>query len=157
MTKDGTIILLHDDTLERTACFDWALGRSAFQRIVSTPVQDLEFEKVKQIDVGQWQAGAYAPPLEEALRMLPADKEYLVEIKGSDHAIIEPLVDLLQTYLPDPECIKIISFDIEILKEVKARPPQYPVIFNTRLRFTDTPDKMRQELDKVISSEIEGD
>lgn len=142
MTLDGRIFLLHDETLERTA-------RSVDAGMASTPVGALSYAEVKGIDVGQWGARAYAPLLEEVLKVLPRGKEFLIEIKGNDRAIIEPLVSLLQRLRPDPESIKIISFDIEILREIKALLPQYPVIYNTRLCFTNTVDKMRQELEKV--------
>ncbi len=44
LTGDGTLILLHDDTLERTARFDGALEGDVFQRIVTTPVGALEYD-----------------------------------------------------------------------------------------------------------------
>jgi glycerophosphoryl diester phosphodiesterase len=56
-TSDGVLVVLHDDTLARTAAA-WAVKTSsmsedAYEELVRTPVNELTWDQVKQVRVGK--------------------------------------------------------------------------------------------------------
>ena len=57
--RDGTLLVLHDDTLLRTATAPPGLTmrrRGAGRELVRTPVSELDYEDVCDVDVGSWMA-----------------------------------------------------------------------------------------------------
>jgi glycerophosphoryl diester phosphodiesterase len=65
MTKDGVLVAMHDDTLDRTADAPEGVPK----RFCSGPVIKRTLEQIKQCDVGSWFSPEYAgeqmPTLEE--------------------------------------------------------------------------------------------
>jgi glycerophosphoryl diester phosphodiesterase len=50
-TKDGTVVVLHDDSLARTAT-DTAKSSDEFAHICKTPVSELQWGEIKDVDIG---------------------------------------------------------------------------------------------------------
>ena len=53
LTKDGVVIALHDNTLKR-------VGRGISKKLAKTPVKDLTWDEIKDVDVGSYLAPEYA-------------------------------------------------------------------------------------------------
>ena len=83
---DGTIICLHDRTIRRVC--------SSFNSLLDTPVEDLVWEDIRQIDLGK---GHRIPSLESVLDLMAAETQLrlYLEIK---HADVSAVLSMLDTY-----------------------------------------------------------
>ena len=87
--RDGTLLVLHDDTLLRTATQPLGLSDAASRRwadLVRTPVGELAYEDVRDVDVGSWMSTNFAserPPLFETLGE-EAAPDIFAELKCDD-------------------------------------------------------------------------
>lgn len=95
LLRDGTIIVLHDDTLRRTA--DHAIN-AAHAALFDTPVTELSWDELRDVDVGAWKdakwAGERMLPVAEFFALIASSNgaAALVELKGGDQAMVEPAV-----------------------------------------------------------------
>lgn len=144
-TKDGQLVVIHDDTLTRTTNAEKAFpGRPSYR------VCDFTLEEIKSLDAGSWYAGRdpfgrvaagdvdeaalksfeglTVPTLEEALR-LTRDKGWRVNVEIKDHArlvghetVTRDVLDLIRR-LDMPELVLISSFRHRYLEECRALCP----------------------------------
>ena len=96
MTKDGALVLMHDETVDRTTNSQGA-------------IRDLTLAQIKQFDAGYWFTtdngqtypyrgqGVSVPTLEEMFQAFP-DKRYGVEIKQTPPEIAVPFCALIRRY-----------------------------------------------------------
>ncbi len=110
-TKDGTLVLMHDRSLKRTA------GVNDF-------IWDLSDVEINALDVGTWYSLDYqntrVPTLEEALIYCKDRIKLNIEIKTSptDIAPEEALVDLIKNYEYEYQCV-VSSTNYLTLKKIK--------------------------------------
>lgn len=100
LTRDGVLVLLHDNTVDRTTD-----GRGH--------LADMTWSEVQKLDAGGWYGATYAgqrlPSLEELLDRYVGRLQLVLELKTADAA--RPLVELLQRRdLPDHPGLRIIGF-----------------------------------------------
>ena len=115
MTKDGTIVLLHDSNLKRTTGID-------------KNIWDVTYDEIKDLDNGSFFSKAYAgehiPTLEQVIQLC-RDKLFLnIEIKrtGHDDGITEKVIDIILANDFLDQC-DITSQDYRTVEEVKAVNP----------------------------------
>jgi len=99
VTKDGVIVLMHDDTVNRTTN-----GKGLLREML--------FSEVRKLDAGK---GEKVPTLSEALELCENRVGVLVEVKEPD--IAEKVIDEVESF-KGPK-IMIISFYPEVVKKVK--------------------------------------
>ena len=124
MTKDGKLILLHDDTLERTTND-------------SGNVWDYTLEELKQLDAGLWFGGKFEgerlPTLAEVIELVKGKMKLNIEIKVNGHepGIVEKVVETVRNKGFTKQCI-ITSFDSATVERVMEIAPEIPAgfIFN---------------------------
>ncbi len=106
----GEILVIHDDTLDRTTDG-------------SGHINSLSFEDLRQLDAG---AGEMLPILAEALEVTLPTLPLNIEIK--EVAVTAPVCDLLLG-LPqlDPQRVLLSSFHEEAIREVRERLPEIPI------------------------------
>jgi glycerophosphoryl diester phosphodiesterase len=110
-SKDGTLVLLHDKSLQRTA------GVNEF-------IWELTDEQLNKLDVGSWFSLDYlntkVPTLEEVLVHCKDRIMLNIEIKitGKENALEEHLVTLLEEYHFENQCV-ISSSNYHALRKVK--------------------------------------
>jgi glycerophosphoryl diester phosphodiesterase len=117
VSKDGHVVLMHDETTKRIGGVD-------------KKVSDQTLEELRQLDVGEWFdakfKGERIATLSEALAAVDDGKYALVEIKSKADS-----VDTIATALkaiPDFEAkARIISFDQEVCAKSRAALPTIPV------------------------------
>jgi glycerophosphoryl diester phosphodiesterase len=116
LTKDGKIVVIHDDNTKRTAGAD--------KRVVEQTLAEL-----RSLDAGRWKgeqwAGTRIPTLEEVLAIIPAGKRLFIEIKCGPEILPE-----LQTLLDRSGKrgqVVIISFGFDVVERAKKRFPEVPV------------------------------
>jgi glycerophosphoryl diester phosphodiesterase len=110
-SKDGTLVLHHDKSLQRTA------GVNEF-------IWELTDEQLNKLDVGSWFSLDYLntriPTLEEVLIHCKDRIMLNIEIKitGKENALEENLVNLLEEYHFENQCV-ISSSNYNTLRKVK--------------------------------------
>jgi glycerophosphoryl diester phosphodiesterase len=115
--RDGTLMVLHDDTVDRTTN-----GSGA--------VCGMTIDELSRLDAGSWFAASFAgegiPQLVQVLEMVaPTDTRLNVEIKSSPSGLDVPraLVDLLRRYGREGRYV-VSSFDLAALLQVRAIAPE---------------------------------
>jgi glycerophosphoryl diester phosphodiesterase len=116
LTKDGKIVVMHDNNTKRTAGVD--------KRIDQQTLAEL-----RKLDAGRWKgkqwAGTRIPTLEEVLAIIPAGKRLFIEIKCGPEVLPE-----LQAVLDGSGKrgrVAIIGFGFDVVAQAKKRFPEIPV------------------------------
>lgn len=105
LSKDGRIMVIHDDTVDRTTN---GAGR----------VRDLTFAELRALDAGK---GERIPSLEEVVDVVAGKAHLIVEVK--DPAAAEPLVKFFQAR-PIFADAHVISFWHPLVKAMKEQEPR---------------------------------
>ena len=109
LTKDRKLVCMHDKNTLRTAG----------QGLV---IKESNLKELKSLDVGLWKGmqwkGETIPTLKEVLEEIPEDKKIFIEIKTGTESI-EPLIEDIQKSKVGSNCITVISFHQEVVKQVK--------------------------------------
>jgi glycerophosphoryl diester phosphodiesterase len=125
LTRDGEIVCLHDDSTARTG--DGNL-----------PVADSTLEELRRLDLGAWKGerwqGERLPTLGEVLAALPAGKSLFIELKSGPE-IVGPLAATLAAADVEPERLRMLAFDADLIRAVKERLPGYRACWLTDYRF----------------------
>lgn len=116
--KSGELVVIHDDTLERTTN-----GAGL--------VKDKTWSELKELDAGSWYGsqfkGERLPLMSEVLKLVDGKLTINIEIKNCPmnyKGIADDLLNLLKTY-PYPDKIMISSFDHKVLSEISHKTKQY--------------------------------
>lgn len=118
-TKDHVLVALHDVTLKRVA----GLGQN---------IWDLDFEELKEIDVGNGQS---VPSLEELLRASRGKIRLMLELKTV--GITESVMELLNEYNMADQCC-IASMILSVLRETKELDPDMETVYiSKKLKKSD--------------------
>ena len=110
-TSDGELILLHDNTLERTSGIAW--------NIWETP-----YDSLLKIEVGAWFAPEFAnepvPKLADVMDAVKGKMKLNIELKMNGHQkeLTEKVVDLIHEKQFENNCV-ITSFDLDAVKKVR--------------------------------------
>jgi glycerophosphoryl diester phosphodiesterase len=139
LTKDGVLIVLHDETLDRTA--------RGPEESCAGSVMDKTLEQIKTCEVGSWfneenpkysreeYVGLEIPTLEEVFQRYGSHVNYYIETKNPDEApgMEEELLRLLGEYgLTRPAAeqrqVLIQSFSPTSLQKIQAFDPSLPLI-----------------------------
>jgi glycerophosphoryl diester phosphodiesterase len=132
ITNDGVLVVMHDDTLNRTA-------RGPAENCTGR-VDAKTLAQIKTCSAGQWfgaeWAGEKIPTLEEVFQRYGKTVNYYIETKTPAPAdkMEEKLLALLDKYgLREPSAsdwqVLIQSFSADSLKTVHALDPRLPLIF----------------------------
>jgi glycerophosphoryl diester phosphodiesterase len=118
---DGTLVVLHDETLRRTA-------RST-EPILDVPVSRLRLAEVCNVDVG----GERLPLFEEMLGALCARGLSVVELKaGSDASMVSEALRVVAAVGAGPAAVLFISFDPDTCAQLKRDAPSFRVLLVAR-------------------------
>ncbi|WP_077623303.1 glycerophosphodiester phosphodiesterase [Sediminibacillus massiliensis] len=134
MTKDGELIAMHDEELDRTT------NGSGY-------VKDYTLEEIKQLDAGSWfndrypsyakddYIGLQVPTLEEVIERFGRSARYYIETKSPEvyPGMEERLLEILEAYKligPNPASSQVIiqSFSPESLKKVHEMNNDIPLV-----------------------------
>lgn len=117
LSKDGKLIVMHDDSLERTAG-------------VSNKVADTTSVEISKLEAGSWKdrrwRGEKIPTLDEMLATVPGRKRILIEVKCGPEGLDELAAAFRRSALQPAQTV-IISFNFEVVKQAKARFPEREV------------------------------
>ncbi|MCJ7664027.1 MAG: hypothetical protein MUO24_07270 [Desulfobacterales bacterium] len=115
LTKDGRIVVIHDDNTWRTA---HRFGK----------VSNRTLERLRRLDVGRFKGKRWAkekiPTLEEALATVPVGKKLFIEIKD-DACILTELNVVLGNSALSPDQVVLIGQDLNVMELIKKILPAY--------------------------------
>ena len=113
---DGQIVVIHDDTLDRTTNG-------------TGPVASHTLTQLKQLDAGAWFADRYAgervPSLGELLERYKGEFHFHLEIKARAEHLSERAIDLVRGY-GWLDRVTITSFQREPLQQARSYAPELP-------------------------------
>lgn len=115
MTKDGVVMLLHDQSLRRTT------GENK-------KLQDMTYDEVRALDAGSWYGSEYEgvmiPTLEEVMQIVKGRADLNIEMKrnAASDMLPEAVVALIEEYDMEKQCV-ITSTDRKYLEQVKELNP----------------------------------
>lgn len=140
LSQDGVLVVYHDDTTERIG------GKRGL-------VKDQSYARLQQLDVGSHKGtefkGAKIPRLEEILAVIPTGKFVLMELKAGNE-LIAPLGATLSATRLDPAQIKIIGFDIDLLKSAKTQFPHLDVYWLVEINPYTPYERWPEEIRKSV-------
>lgn len=124
MTKDGQIVIFHDEKLKRTAK---RKGK----------ISDYTYEELQEMDVGKWFSadftGTKIPTLREVLACIKdSDVKICIELKdiGEVEGFVESVLQIVQEYGMTERCV-LASFCYPYLQRVKELDSSVPVLYFT--------------------------
>ena len=110
-TKDGRLVVLHDDDTRRTTG-------------VRGMVNQQTLAAVHQFDAGQWKharwKGERIPLLSEVLAIVPAEKRVFMEIKSGAQVLSE-LESVLEACPLGPQQMVLMGFDFDLMCKVREQ------------------------------------
>ena len=117
LSKDDSLIVIHDDSLQRTTNGEGA-------------VADFSYAELKQLDAGSWFdakfAGEKLPTLKEALRAAKKnDIKVCIEIKSLKPGIVGDILDMVDA-LNMQDHVIIFGFDADQVAKAKKLRPDVP-------------------------------
>jgi glycerophosphoryl diester phosphodiesterase len=113
LTKDGQVIVIHDDTTDRTTNASWT-------------VRDRFAAELRSLDAGRWKsqtwAGTRLPLLEDVLEAMPDGCELFIELKDGPQ-VVPPAAEIVRQSGKAPHVV-FISFDIDTIALAKQEMPE---------------------------------
>lgn len=134
LSKDGEVVILHDESLERTTG-------------VEGTVADLTCEELKELDAGSWFdtsfAGEKLPTLQEALELIRnMECRVYLELKdiGEQEGFEEAVLEVVNGCGMAEQCV-FASFRYEYLQHFKELDENLQVLYNTTSEKTTLPEE----------------
>jgi len=129
LTKDNKIVIIHDNTTERTTD-------------ANLEVKETDSTQLRALDAGSWRSPEYAgekiPFLSDVLASLPAGRRLFIEVKCG-REVIPFLKDVIAVTGKSSQLV-IICFDLETISQCKAQIPDVPCYWLVGTRKNDSGD-----------------
>jgi len=141
LSKDGQIVLHHDQDTQRTAGVD-------------RRIDEQTYAELKQLDVGRWKDAKYAgepvPLLSAALATLPAGKRVFIEVKCGPEIVPELERVLTAANLP-AKATAIISFSNAVCAACTRAFPELKVYWIVALKQDADSKAWNHTADELIA------
>lgn len=124
LTKDGQVVVIHDETLDRTTNF-------------KGEIKEMNWAEMKDADAGSWYGEAFKgeklPTLDDALKLVNGRVKVLIEIKnGGDYypGIEEKTWEVIQTNNAQDWCLiqSFSQFAVERFSSLNTGLPVYKLV-----------------------------
>jgi glycerophosphoryl diester phosphodiesterase len=144
LSSDGTLVLMHDTSLERTTGLKRDVG-------------DLSLTQLRELEASRWFCGEIVdqkiPTLEEAMDLVRGHLRFIIELKGKNTAA--PVVAFLNEKEIRAEEVIIFSFQRkEVAEAVRLNPDLYAAYLIHEA--PEEPEKRAEELDFALNSDCSG-
>lgn len=143
-TKDGVLVVMHDDTVDATTD-----GTGAIKEMTFAEIRELDAAYRFTTDGGETfpyrGMGHQVPALEEVLQAFP-DMPYVIEIKQKTPSIIDPLVTMIEKHGVTAQTIGA-SFDHETILALREAAPEMDTAMSEQEGFTFFLVSSAEELD----------
>ena len=148
LTKDGELVLMHDDTVDRTTN-----GRGL--------VRNMTYAEIALLDAGGWFskdfAGERVPKLREAL-LLARDLGIIYQLELKVYGRDDVIFPKLRALIDELQCAGLLqfsSFDFAQLKAVKQVIPEVPTVGLSHSRHIDPAGVAREANLDAMNIEIQ--
>lgn len=131
-TRDGVLIILHDNDFRRTTGF-------------AQKVRDTDFDTVRKLDAGSFYSAVFAgepvPTLQEMLVTARGRIPLMIELKSSGHgkALVKETLRQIEAAGMTGQCV-IASMNLELLRKSKELNPAIRTVYITALLFASDYD-----------------
>jgi glycerophosphoryl diester phosphodiesterase len=142
LTRDGQIVALHDATTLRTTGVNLAVAATTLARLSQLPGES-------RLHGGEGHPGI--PTLAALLQALPPGKRLYLELK-SGAEIIPPLAQSLAQLAPPPEQIRILAFNADLLRAVKAALPRFRTCWLTDFHLSALPGQQNSPPGQILQT-----
>jgi glycerophosphoryl diester phosphodiesterase len=119
LSKDGKLVVIHDDDTKRTTG-------------VRGLVREMDMAEITRLDAGSWKGarfeGEKIPEFGEYLALGPSRRRFFIEVKTGSEAVPELKACLERSKLSAAQAV-IISFDLDVVKLSKEAMPQYKALW----------------------------
>ena len=145
-TKDGTLIIMHDDNFKRTTG-------------LNLDVWNAEYENIKHLDAGSFFSSAYAgepiPTLEEMLLLAKNRIRLMIELKYTGHeiALVEQTLALIEKHHMEKQCM-IVSMNLSLLKKSKELNPRIQTAYVSALLLAGNYDQQSVDAYSVETTNL---
>ena len=140
LSKDGRIVVIHDQDTKRLAGVD-------------RPVVGQTLAELRSLDVGRWKdvkfTGEKPPLLSEVLATIPDGRRLFIEVKCGAEVVPE-LVRELKAAGKKPEQTAIIGFSADAMAAVKQALPHLEVYWIVNIKPDPKSDKQPLSVDELI-------
>lgn len=141
LSKDGQIVIMHDDNPKRTAGLD-------------QKISDLTWAEVRSLDAGQWKdpkwRGERIPTLDEVLATIPIGKRLFIEIKCGPE-ILPALAEAVTRSGKKPEQIVLIGFSFPAMELARKKFPAHQVYWLAGFKQDKENGTWRPGVDELIA------
>ena len=141
LSKDGHIVVHHDSDTKKLAGVD-------------RKVEDQTLAELRQLDVGAWKGakwkGVRIPELKSVLETIPEGRRLFVEVKCGPE-IVPNLVRAFERCGKKPRQLVVISFDYEVVKQVKARLPKIACFYLSSFEKDKKNGKLKPSAEELIT------
>lgn len=117
LTRDGSIVCIHDNNTSRVCNKNLVICNSTLQELKEL---NLQCEGKDHLNIK-------IPTLTEVLKIVPSGKKIFIEIKCGVE-ILSPLIKELSRSKINSNQVVIISFDSQVVKELKEMAPEYKAL-----------------------------
>ncbi len=131
LSKDGTVFLLHDDSLKRTT----GVNKKAY---------NLDYEEISGYDAGSWFSGKYSnsyiPTLDEVLSFCKGKINLNIELKKSGktgNQLVDDVIALIDKYDMRNQCV-LTSTSYAFLRYAKKQAPDIRTGYIANMLFGET-------------------
>ncbi|MBT8387994.1 MAG: hypothetical protein KJO12_11330 [Ignavibacteria bacterium] len=146
LTKDKRIVLIHDKSTLRTG--------GKLKRISSNT-----YDNLLQVEIGKFKGRKWKyeriPLLDDVIDKVPKNKILFIEIK-SDYRIVKPIKNLIRQKNVEPNQIKFIGFDINIMKKIKKTLPEFETYWIIEGKHYKSNSAIENSVEKCISAGLDG-
>ena len=140
LSKDGRIVVIHDQNTRRTTGMD-------------KPVVKQNLAELHLLDAGHWKGerwkGEKIPTLEDALATIPDGKRMFVEVKCGPE-IIPALANTFEKLGKNPSQLTVISFSYDVVKEAKKRFPKISCYYLSSFKKNNKTGKFEPSASELI-------
>ncbi len=140
LSKDGRIVVIHDENTKRTTGHDGL-------------VHKMTWAQLRQLDAGNWKnkkfKGEPIPLLSQLLETIPNGKYLVIEIKCGPE-IIQPLAALLKKTKTPPSKTAIISFSYGVVVAAKKQFPKRAVYYLASVKQNKTNGRREPSVETLV-------
>ena len=140
LSKDGKIVVIHDESTKRTTGHDGL-------------VHKMTWAQLRQLDAGSWKnkkfEGEPIPLLSQLLETIPNGKHLVIEIKCGPE-IIQPLAALLKKKKTPLSKTAIISFSYSVVVAAKKQFPKRAVYYLASVKQNKTNGRWEPSVETLV-------
>mmetsp|Transcript_16165 Transcript_16165/g.43529 ORF Transcript_16165/g.43529 Transcript_16165/m.43529 type:complete len:358 (+) Transcript_16165:48-1121(+) len=149
---DGTLVLLHDETLARTAC-DTEEGAPTIDAVkLGTNVSELNYADISTVDVGGECLPLFSDALSELVGQYPTALSFAELKAGASLALVREGERVVSAVGARPNQLVFISFDLAVCEEAKKLAPAHDVLLVAKcLTEREAHDVVQRAADRALS------